>query len=65
MELLTRVVHKMSDASHDIHKPNPFERPPSKINSKESSEEGDDHLQCVGRSAECVASAQVSRSHII
>ena len=42
------------------------EQPPSRINnnySKERLEEGDDHLLCVGRSAECVALAYYLDEH--
>ena len=65
---LPRATHKnrVSMRVHRIHNcdaniPALLREPPSRIiNSKERLEEGDDHLLCVGRSAECVA----SRKHL-
>ena len=71
MEPLTRALHKKWVMRvHNIHEcdadiPTLLRVPPSKINSKESLEEGDDHLSWIGRSAERPASAQVSLWHII
>lgn len=65
MQPLTERCTKNGDASvHNIQEcyadiPTLLRVPPSKINSKESLDDGVDRLPCVRRSAECVASAAI------
>jgi hypothetical protein len=56
-------VHNIQECDATI--PTLLRVPPSKINWKESLEEGDDHLSCVGRSLDVCCLGAVSRWHII